>query len=142
MRIAQVLFAYYRITPQATTGASPSELLLGRRPRSRLKPNLAARVEGKQQQQKASHDISAKMCVFQVGDKVYVKNHRPGPSWLPGIIVESTGSLSFRVQLEDERIWRCHQDQLRHRVTNPEPTQISSPRSNGFIYGHVMHLSI
>ena len=55
-RIAQVLFAYH-ITPQAMTGASPSELLLNRRPRSRLellKPNLAARVEDKQQQQKAS----------------------------------------------------------------------------------------
>lgn len=49
LRIAQVLFAYH-ITPQATTGASPSELLLNRRPRSRLellKPNLAARVEDK-----------------------------------------------------------------------------------------------
>ena len=35
IRLAQVLFAY-RLTPQATTGVSPAELLLGRRPRSRL----------------------------------------------------------------------------------------------------------
>ena len=51
-RIAQALFAY-RITPQTTTGVSPSEPLLGRRPKSRLeslKPNLGARVEDKQQQ--------------------------------------------------------------------------------------------
>ena len=132
-RIAQFLFAY-RITPQATTGVSPSELLLGRRPRSRLellKPNLTARVEDKQQQQKTSHDASAKMRVFQVGDEVYVKNHRPGPVWLPGEIVEATGPLSFRVQLEDERVWRCHQDHLRHRVTNPKSTPILNPLLDG-----------
>ena len=55
-RIAQVLFVYC-ITPQGITGVSPSELLLGRRPRSRLellKPNLTARVEDKQQQQNIS----------------------------------------------------------------------------------------
>ena len=126
-RIAQVLFAY-RITPQGTTGVSPSELLLGRRPRSRLellKPNLTAHVEDKQQQQKASHDTSAKMRVFQVGDLVYVKNHRQGPTWLCGKVIETTGPLSYRVQLEDERIWRCHQDHLRQRVNNSsESTQI------------------
>ena len=34
-RLAQVLFMY-RLTPQTTTGVSPAEMLLGRRPRSRL----------------------------------------------------------------------------------------------------------
>ena len=53
-RLAQILFAY-RLTPQSTTGVSPSELLLGRRPRSRLdllKPNTAERVEENQVKQK------------------------------------------------------------------------------------------
>ena len=46
-RLATVLFAY-RLTPQSTTGLSPSELLLGRRPRSHLdllKPNTADGVD-------------------------------------------------------------------------------------------------
>ena len=34
-RLAKILFAY-RLTPQTTTGIAPTELLLGRRPRSRL----------------------------------------------------------------------------------------------------------
>ena len=49
-RLAKLLFSY-RITPQTTTGTSPAELLLGRRPRTRLdilKPNTAERVEEKQ----------------------------------------------------------------------------------------------
>ena len=57
-RLAKVLFAY-RITPQSTTGLAPAELLLGRRPRTRLdllKPHTAERVEHKQQEQIAQHD--------------------------------------------------------------------------------------
>ena len=48
-RLTRVLFNY-RMTPQSTTGVSPSELLLGRRPRTRLdllRPNTAERVEQK-----------------------------------------------------------------------------------------------
>ena len=55
-RLAKVLFTY-RITPHSTTGTSPAELLLGRRPQTRLdllKPNRAERVEKKQEDQKAS----------------------------------------------------------------------------------------
>ena len=51
-RLAKVLLTY-RVTPQSTTGLVPAELLLGRRPRTRLdllKPNTAERVERKQQQ--------------------------------------------------------------------------------------------
>ena len=46
-RLETVLFSY-RITPQSTTGVSAAELLLGKRPRTRLdlvKPNTATRVE-------------------------------------------------------------------------------------------------
>ena len=60
-RVDTVLCSY-RITPQTTTGVSPSELLLGKRLRTRLdllKPNLATRVENKQLQHKTNHDISA-----------------------------------------------------------------------------------
>lgn len=45
--LAKILFAH-RLTPQGTTGVSPAELLLGRRPRSRLdlvRPNTAERLE-------------------------------------------------------------------------------------------------
>ena len=57
-RLGKVLFSYC-ITPQGTTGVSPAELLLGRRPHTRLdllRPNTAGRVEERQQQQKQQHD--------------------------------------------------------------------------------------
>ena len=78
-QIARVLFAY-QLAPHSTTGVSPSELLLGRKPRSRLdllKPNTAKHVENKQLQQKATH-VSAHQLKFEVGDLVYVLNFRAG----------------------------------------------------------------
>lgn len=60
--LAQVLFSY-RLTPQSTTGISPSELLLGGRPRSRLdllKPNTAERVERNQGKQKKQHNLRSR----------------------------------------------------------------------------------
>ena len=45
----------YRTTPNTTTGVTPSELFLGRRMNTRLdilRPNLLAKVTGKQTNQK------------------------------------------------------------------------------------------
>jgi len=49
----------YCITPHSTTGVSPAEILMGRRPRSCLDlalPDLSGRVQKKQQTQKLNHD--------------------------------------------------------------------------------------
>ena len=119
-RLAKILFNY-RISPQMTTGTSPAELLLGRRPRSRLdllRPNTAERVEAKQQQQKAQHDRKALPRTFRVGDTVFMTNFGAGRRWLPGQVVEMSGPVSFHVLLEDGRRKRCHQDQLRSRVVD------------------------
>ena len=116
-RIARVLFTY-RITPQSTTGISPAELLMGRRPKSRLdllKPSVSLHVENKQYQHKKDHDKVAKSRSFQAEQPVYVKNNGAGDTWLKGKIIKSTGAVSYRVKLEDGREWCCHQDHL-HRA--------------------------
>ena len=102
-RLAKVLFSY-RITPQGTTGISPAELLLNRSPRTRLDllhPNTSERVEQKQQQQKKKHDRKAKSRAFHEGDTVLVRNFGSGCRWLPGRIVQQTGPVLFRANLED-----------------------------------------
>ena len=116
-RLARVLLLY-RITPQSSTGVSPAELLLGRCPRTRLdllKPNLADKVENKQLQQKVDHDRAARLRNFKEDETVYVRNFGPGQKWLPGTIVATTGPVSYRVLLEDGRVWRRHQDHMRQR---------------------------
>ena len=67
-RLAQVLLTY-RLTPQSTTGISPSELLLGRCPRSRLdllKPNTAERVEKNHSKHKVKHDLRSRERILKL----------------------------------------------------------------------------
>ena len=119
-RIAKVLMAY-RTTPQSTTGATPSELLQGRRIRTRLdllKPSVNARVEYHQFQQKLAHDSSARKRNFERGDTVFARNFGTGSKWLPSVIHEVTGPVSFVVKLPSGQLVRRHQDHLRHRLSN------------------------
>ena len=118
-RLAKVLLSY-RITPHTTTGTSPSELLLGRRPRTvldLLKPHTAENIEARQEKQKQRFDQRAKDRVFKIGDKIYYYNHGSGNKWLPGQITKVTGPVSFHVVLDDGRHKRCHQNQLKFRET-------------------------
>lgn len=121
-RIAKVLMAY-RTTPQSTTGVSPSELLQGRRIRTRLdllKPSVTERVEPRQLKQKLSHDSSARGTSFSKGETVYVQNFGTGQRWMPATIQEVTGPVSFLVKLRDGKLIRRHQDHLRRRVADSE----------------------
>ena len=114
-RLAKILFAY-RITPQSTTGVSPSELLLIRRPRCRLdlvKPNIQRRVENKQLAQKINHDTSTSTRTFVTNDPVLIKKfNNTGPKWLQGHIIQPVGPLSYLVKLTDGRTFRRHVDHL------------------------------
>ena len=97
-RLAKFLFAY-RLTPQSTTGVSPAEMLLGKRPRSRLdilRPLTAERVETEQLKQKSKHDVYAHRSLEE-GDSVLVRNYLQGEKWLPGTIAKKTGPVSYSV---------------------------------------------
>ena len=113
-RVRNYLF-HDRITPSATTGLAPSELLMGRKLRNRfdlLYPNLAEQVSKRQLGQKQGHDLHTRERQFLEGKSAYVKNYGPGERWIAGKIVERTGPLSFKIQLSDGRIVRRHQDQM------------------------------
>ena len=104
----------YRTTPNATTGVSPAELLLGRTIRTRLtllKPDVSTKVQDKQASQKQHHDKKAKERHFQVGQSVLVENNKPEPKWVLGTVLEKLGDTSYKVQVGD-LIWKRHVDQL------------------------------
>jgi hypothetical protein len=99
-----------------------------------LKPNVSGRVEKKQYRHKQDHDRSVKSRVFSAGQQVYVKNNGTGPTWLKGKIKESTGPVSFRIQLEDGREWRCHQDHLsRAELVNQPSITIDEVVASDFL---------
>ena len=116
-KLARFLFKY-RNTPHSTTGTSSTELLFGRKVRTHLghlHPDEAKAVEEQQLKQKVYHDGHAKDSQVNVGDPVYVTNFSSGPSWLPGVVVNKSGPVSFIVKRLDDRTVRRHQDHARAR---------------------------
>ncbi len=96
-RLAKILMSY-RLTLQTTTGISPTELLLGKRPRSRLdllNPHTTEHVEHHQQKQKQQHDARSRDRTLEIGEKVFVRNYHHGNRWLPGVIERMTAQCHF-----------------------------------------------
>uniref|UniRef100_A0AAV2JG06 ribonuclease H n=1 Tax=Knipowitschia caucasica TaxID=637954 RepID=A0AAV2JG06_KNICA len=132
----------YRRTPNSATGESPADLHLKRHVRLRLdflRPNIAMRVRRRQYQQKEEHDSRATERQFDVDDPVYLRNTAGDkPKWIPGVVTQQTGPVSYRVQGETtDQVYRRHGDQLRPRypqeVSDPEPlgaTQSADQESN------------
>ena len=67
----------------------------------------------KQATQKANHDRKAQIHKFLVGQGVMVRNLRPGPEWVPAVVVEQLGPVSYLVETADHQLWRRHQDHLK-----------------------------
>ena len=138
-RLANFLLSY-RSTPHTTTGVSPATLFLGRDLRTRfdlLRPDIDKTVCEKQAQQKTDHDKRVHVHSFIVGEKVMVKNFRPGPKWLPGTITQQDGPLSFTVCTESGQLWKRHSDHIkplgkqtiRNEFTHVDDTFVELPSS-------------
>ena len=134
-RLSKFLFKY-RITPHTTTGIPPAELLMNRRPRSRLDrlfPDISHRVEWQQAKQAEHHDNHKPLRSYHAGDTVYVKDFSTTKNtWLPGKITKITGPLSYHVELDSGRTVRRHIDAVRSRNIAPVPP--SEPTTENDIY--------
>ena len=128
-KLARFLLSY-PINPQSTTGESLAQLRWGRSLRSHLhllRPDVAIRVHLAQSRQKKQHDQPSRTRGVKLGDAVSVRNYSRGSKWVPGTIIQETGPLSARVELQDGMVVRRHHDQLISRTTEPLcPTPTSS----------------
>ena len=88
----------------------PCTLFVRRKLRTRFEPNCEERVLEKQAKQKEKHDQRTKGREWR---SVMARNLTPGPKWIPGVIVERAGPLSYVIETEDKQIWRRHVDQLK-----------------------------
>ena len=102
-KLARFLVSY-PINPQSTTGESPAQLRWARSLRSHLhllRPDVAIRVHLAQSRQKKQHDQPSRTRGVKLGDTVSVRNYSRGSKWVPGTIIQETGPLSARVELQD-----------------------------------------
>ena len=115
----------YRSSPHATTGVSPALLFLNREVRTRfdlLRPSPDAHIRGKQSTQKFHHDKHSRLHQFQLGQKVMVKNLHSGSKWIPAVIVELLGPLSYLIETADKELWRRHIDMIKECTTTTNST--------------------
>ncbi|KAM7281410.1 uncharacterized protein ISCGN_005791, partial [Ixodes scapularis] len=132
-KLARFLLSQH-ILPHSTTGKSPAELLMGRRLRTaldRLHPDLQAEMVDKQEEQALRGRQGVRE--FEPREPVFIRYYLAGPKWLPGIITEITGPVSYKVRTIDGRFWKRHVDQIRRRewstyLDEEEPTTELSPQ--------------
>ena len=116
-RVSRFLFKY-RTTPHSTTGVSPAELMFNRPLRTHLdllQPSIGQTVRQNQSRQKRDHDAHARGHIFKEGDNVYIRSFDGKNKWLPGTITNKQGSLTFRINLDDDRVVQRHIDHIRSR---------------------------
>lgn len=126
LRLAKILFNYRNI-PHSTTGATPAELLMGRKPRTLLDllhPDLSKKVEERQAKEIVEPRRPERL--FAQGDLIYVRNFGSGNKWIPAEICEVLGPRNYQVKLSNGRIVKRHLDQIRLRSNQDLQTDSSS----------------
>ena len=94
-----------------------------------MKPDNERQVTAKQALQKMAHDRKAKLREFTVGQEVMTRNYRDGDKWVPGVVIERKGPLSYTIQTESGMLWRRHIDQLRELATSTANSAVSPEES-------------
>ena len=125
----QEFLMQYRRIPFAS-GLSPSELLNGRRIRTKidtLVPSIPHLLQGRQSRQASKHSIAEDSEVvskvehhYSLGDPCYALYFGPrrdrDPRWVPAIVTKVHGTRSVNVRVIPRGpTWRRHLDQLRPR---------------------------
>ena len=116
----------YRTTPHSTTGVPPCELLMGRSLHTRLdllRPNISRTVRHSQSREIERKQPSTRLRVFDIGATVMVRNFGgSGPDWVPGVIAQKMGPLTYLVDVSGGRLWKRHVD---HIKDHPRPVTVS-----------------
>ncbi|KAJ8873519.1 hypothetical protein PR048_024337 [Dryococelus australis] len=104
-RVDNYLFSYRNI-PSSTTGATPAELFLGRKPRTRLtvlKPSLNFKIQTNQMnKQLESFPTCAPLRQFAKGDNVWVRTVKGEKlNWVPGQVKDRVSVVTYQVYTHD-----------------------------------------
>ena len=92
---------------------------MGRALRTRfdmLRPSAEKRVCDAQAKQKQQQDEHGKHRSFSPGQTVWARNFHGSTKWVPGVVVQSIGPLTYMIQLDDHSLWKRHVDHIRNRV--------------------------
>ena len=114
-RVSRFIF-HYRTTPHTTTGVSPAELLMGRRLRTHLSCLIpdSSQVASRQENQKRYYDKNTKHKKVTEGQTVMVRDFTSSRrKWSLGKIKNSSGPMSFNIEISNGTVIRRHMDHIR-----------------------------
>lgn len=133
LHIQKFLLAY-RTTNHAVTGLTPSNLLMGRRIRSKL-DLLVPDYQAHQNQKKWNQLVPQKTPHYKVNSPVMVRSYGTTEKWVPGRIQNELGNLHYKVDV-DGKVSTRNVDQLLpspvkeskndKRSSNNDDTQLES----------------
>ena len=136
-KLDQFLFKY-RVTPNSTTGISPSEIMFGRQVRTLfdlLRPSeqIADKVVQKQLEMKKYYNShSPRQLDLTMNEKVKIRNFGKGPKWKDATILRRTGAVTYRCKVvPDDIIVKSHLNQIW-----PDRRVSESSSSSRSTYGH------
>lgn len=107
----QKLLLHYRITPHSITNKSPSDLLLGRKIRTKL-DLITLSDNFNSDNYKFDVNKYNKCRTLSIGDKVQCRNYLSGEKRCTGKVIKKLGKLHYLIQLNDNRTWRRHINQI------------------------------
>lgn len=102
----QKLLFQYRNTPHASTETSSDEALFAKKLRTQFDLLKPSNSNGHTMRYTPPFQ-------FATGKRVSCRNYSGNTKWLFGNIVEQTGSLHYKIRLDDGRVWRRHVNQMR-----------------------------
>ena len=123
-KVQRFLMAYCT-TAHSATNCTPAELLFGRRLRTALdiiKPSLSNNME-KNRSNMIYRAQNRRMREFSNGQEVFIRNFGVGSRLISGVIVNSSGPLTWLIKLEDGKTVIRHADHIRNRyIQNNDQT--------------------
>lgn len=121
----------YRNVSHSSTGESPACILQGRRLRTRLdllRPNFLDKIERKQEE-RYQRTVGVER-VFEVGDKVWVRDYTSGSDpYVLGEILERVSSRNYLVKANGRELSR-HVDQLKKSYNSTNSNTDNDPMFN------------
>ena len=97
-----------------------------------MRPDVERQVQWRQSKQKDRHDLHARPRCFSVGQSVMARNFQAGAAWVPGVIVQQLGPLTYLIEVSEGRLWKRHIDQVKqYLIQGPlaEAGELDTPRS-------------
>ena len=112
----------YRTTPHTVTGMTPSQMLMGRRIRTRMDLVRPDFLTERRDQEDLQRGASGNVRRFKEGEEVLVRVYG-ADKWAYGVVEEKQGDLHYQVRTGGRSMKR-HVDQMRTTEAEPSPQKL------------------